>query len=120
MRERYLPVVERAFAGFDLNEAQIAAALGFHWNTGAIASTSWVRMVKAGQGPGARQFLTTHYLNDGDLTARRRREAALFFDGKWPADLACPVYPVRKPGYAPNFGKGQRIDLLPILEGMVL
>lgn len=113
MRERYLPAVRKAFAGHELTEAQLAAAVSFHWNTGAITNTGWVRDVLAGKPISARSFLISHYLNNGTLAARRKREAALFFDGVWPASLLCPVYPVRKPSYTPNWGKAERIDLLP-------
>lgn len=109
MERVYLPAVQRAFAGFPLNEAQLAAALSFQWNTGAIEATSWVRSAKAGRSAAARAFLETHYTNDrtndginnGSLTARRKREAALFFDGRWPADLRVPVWSVSKPSYKP-------------------
>ena len=118
MRSTYLAAVQRAFAGSTLNEAQVAAALSFQWNTGAITATEWVCDWKAGKPASARSFLTTHYLNGGDLTERRKSEAALFFDGHWPGDLRCPVYPVRKPSYTPNFGKRELIDLVPTLEAM--
>lgn len=120
MAHKYLPGVQRAFAGCNLTEAQIAAALSFHWNTGAIEKTSWVGMFKAGNLEGAEGFLRTHYLNGGDLSERRDREADLFFHGKYPADMRCPVYPVAKPSYMPAFRRGQLIDLMPTLETMVL
>lgn len=120
MRWKYLQPVLRAFAGYPLTEAQLAAALSFHWNTGAIDRTDWVRAVKAGRPADARAFLESHYTNDrtndgvnnGALTPRRKREAALFFDGRWPMDMRVPVYPVSKPSYAPAFAKGRRVDML--------
>ena len=120
MGQKYLPAVDRAFAGYALTEAQIAAALSFHWNTGAILRSSWVQMVKDGNLGAAEDFLETHYTNGGDLAPRRLREAHLFFDNIWPDDLSCPAYPVAKPSYTPAFRRAKRIETLPILEGMPL
>lgn len=115
LRERYLPAVNKAFAGIDLTEAQLAAALSFQWNTGAIATTSWVKLFLDGKPRSARQFLETHYLNNGTLAERRTREAALFFEGKWPAPMLCPVYPIKLPSHTPDFRRGVQTDLLPML-----
>lgn len=117
MRWKYLPPVLRAFVGFPLRETQLAAALSFHWNTGAIDRTQWVADVKAGRRTTARAFLENHYLNGGALAARRKREAALFFEHRWPTDLSVPVYPVSKPSYTPAFSKGRRVDMMAMIEG---
>lgn len=112
LRKVYLPDVLKAFAGRDLTEAQLAAALSFHYNTGAIGSTSWVKLWLAGDAKGARTFLETHYLNNGTLTARRKAEAALFFDSKWShADGIASVIPVSKPSYQPSFRNAKRVDI---------
>ena len=116
IRERYLPAVLKAFDGFALTEAQLAAALSFHWNTGAIGVTTWVRLACAGDIAGARAFLKSHYLNGGDLTARRKREAALFFDGEWPVDLRVPVYPVNRATHRPILSQGRLVDMAPLFE----
>lgn len=114
MRERYLPAVENAFAGFALNEAQLAAALSFHWNTGAIGVTTWVKQVLRGEMDAARRFLETHYLNSGMLTPRREREAALFFDGEWPSDMRVPVFPVNRSTHHPITTQGRLVDMIPL------
>jgi len=116
MRQKYLPPVLKAFGDYKLNEAQLAAALSFHWNTGAIGKTSWVGMVKAGKMAQAEAFLTSHYLNGGDLFSRRISEAKLFFAGTWPKSLLVPVYPVSKPSYKPAIARGIRMDLAPYVE----
>ena len=118
MEQRYLPAVAKAFAGHDLTEAQLAAALSFHWNTGAILTASWVKLWKAGEAAKARRSFMT-WCKPPEITPRRQQECDLFFDGKWPS-LICPVYPVRKPGYTPDWRRAEQIDLLPIIEGMVL
>ena len=111
MNENYVPGVLRAFEGYPLKEHEFAAALSFHWNTGSIETTSWVDMVKEGDMDGARQFLETHYTNDGMLTDRREREAALFFDGTWPDPMLVPIYPVNKPSYTPDWDGATVIDI---------
>lgn len=119
LRNNYLPDVLAAFGDRPLTENELGAALSFHYNTGAIRSTKWVRMVLDGDTAAARTFLTTHYLNGGDLTERREKEAALFFDGKWSNDGRTMVYPVRKPSYAPHWSAGKRIDVRPMIEALL-
>jgi lysozyme len=111
LRSVYLPAVLDAFDGYPLSEAQLAAALSFHYNTGAIRKTDWVRMIKAGDDLAARGFLVSHYLNGGALQSRRDREADLFFDGRWSQTGKVPMFPVRKPSYQPDFAKGRRVDV---------
>ena len=40
--ENYAEGVRAAFKGHALTKAQFAAALSFHWNTGAIGKAAWV------------------------------------------------------------------------------
>lgn len=111
LRHRYAPDVLDAFRGYELTEAKFAAALSFHYNTGAIHTSSWVSMVKSGKAAGARAFLESHYLNDGTLTERRKKEGRLFFEGVWSQDGKATVYPVLKPSYHPDFHHPQRVDI---------
>lgn len=110
LKDQYGPAVEKAF-GRSLTESQFAAALSFHYNTGAIGSTSWVKLYLTGDLKGARQFLETHYLNDGTLKKRRMAEAALFFDGVWVNDGKTTVLQVSKPSYQPNWKSAKRVDI---------
>lgn len=113
MRKRYLPLVAAAFQGHVLSEHQLAAALSFNWNTGAIARASWVKSFVAGDIAKARaEFM--QWRNPASIVERRRRECALFFDGKWPAKLGrVPVWRVAKPSYKP---KGSiPVELLPMI-----
>ncbi len=119
LNSNYIPDVRDAFAGCKLTEAQFAAALSFHYNTGAIERTDWVKLFKAGKLAEARDFLETHYLNGGDLTERRAKEAALFFDGQWSGDGTARVIPVSKPSYQPNFRRGERIQILGMLQALL-
>jgi len=100
LREKYLPTVLKASP--DLNEAQLAAALSFHWNTGRYPSY-------------ADDFKkSVEIRNKGALDARRKREQALYYTGVWPS-LRCPVYPVSHKSYTPVFAKGSLIDPLPYI-----
>lgn len=111
LRTVYIPDVLAAFDGFNISEAQFAAALSFHYNTGAILKTTWVSLFRGGRGAAARDFLETHYLNGGDLEERRKAEAALFFDGKWTSDGTTTIWPVKKPSYSPDWAHGRKVDI---------
>ncbi|KUR80744.1 hypothetical protein AQZ49_01570 [Novosphingobium sp. FSW06-99] len=113
----YLPNVNRAFAGHALNDAQLAAAVSFEWNTDAIGRADWVHHWIAGNMAAARRDLTFNYLGGGQLADRRKREAALFFDNTWPADMHCPVWQVSHPGYRPY--KPVATDVMPILQSIM-
>jgi lysozyme len=97
LRTKYLPAVVKAFPN-GLNEAQLAAALSFHWNTGAISRVDLPE-----------DFM--HWTSHGSLTNRRQMELDLFTKGQWPKDMTVPIYPVNKPSYSPSFRKGKRVDL---------
>lgn len=113
MERKYLPPVLAAFTGHDLKEHELAAALSFHWNTGAISRADWVNRVLSGDMAEARiDFL--NYRKPASILPRRKRERELFFDAAWPADLRCPVWGVAKPSYAPRGSRA--VDLLPIIE----
>lgn len=120
LREKYLPGVLRAFKGYDLSEAEMGAALSFHYNTGAIGRASWVKKVKAGDMAGARRSIMAWNKAGGKvsrgLTIRREKERDLFFDGKWTHDGAALVIPVRKPSYRPDFRAAKRVDIRAAVE----
>jgi lysozyme len=112
MRKKYLPAVQRAFDGHRLKEHEIAGALSFHWNTGAIGRASWVKAWRDGDIADARRRYG-EWRKPPEILPRRKRDAELFFDGKWP-DLRVPVFAVRKPSYTPH--KPVLHDLLPVIE----
>lgn len=112
MKNHYLPAVERVFQGHELTEVQIAAALSFQWHFGAISKAGWVVDWCQGKPTSAKvNFL--QWTDHGRALARAKIEQAMFFDGVWPADIRCPVYPVSKPSYTPAFAKAKLVDLLP-------
>lgn len=116
LRSQYMPDVLKAFQGFKLTETQLAAALSFHYNTGAILSTKWVALWEGLDFKGSRVFLENHYLNGGALKSRRMKEAALFFDGEWSQDGKATIYPVLKPSYRPDFRHPKQVDITVDME----
>ena len=109
LRTKYIPDVEKAFAGCELTEAQFAAALSFHYNTGAIKKADWVIRFRAGDEEAAhRSFM--NWRKPPEIIPRRTRERDLFFDGRWSQDGMATVYPVRKPSYRPDFARAKRVE----------
>jgi GH24 family phage-related lysozyme (muramidase) len=78
----YARQVDQAFKGCRLTDEQYAAALSFHWNTGAIKRASWVKHFKAGNVAKARSAFML-YKKPPEIIGRRKKERDLFFDGKW-------------------------------------
>lgn len=117
LENRYLPAVQRAFDGLRLKEHEIAGALAFHWNTGAISRASWVKSYRVGDLATARaQYM--EWRKPPEIIERRKRDAAVFFDGVW-GDLTVPIRSVAKPSYRPKWTGPQVIDVLPLLEPMM-
>lgn len=110
VRRKYLVEVQKAFAGRSLTEAQLAAALSFHWNTGAIGKADWVASWMAGNATVARKEFM-NWSSPASIVPRRTKERDLFFDGKWAQTGMSTVYPVSKPSYSPAWGKAQRVNV---------
>jgi lysozyme len=118
LREKYVPAVAKAFEGHALTEAQFAAALSFHYNTGRIATADWVADVKAGRTDAARLAIM-NWRKPAAIIPRREKERDLFFNGKWSNDGCATIFPVRKPRYQPDFAHPERVDIRPILNGLL-
>lgn len=116
LRTRYLPQVLAAFPGQDLAEHQLAAALSFHWNTGAVARAEWVRLFRRGDVGRAREAML-NWCKPRSLLKRRRAEQALFFDGRWAGNGSALVYDVAKPSYRPT--RGRRVVVGDVLARML-
>lgn len=95
--QKYANDVNRVFAGHPLSEAQFAAALSFHYNTGAIHKATWVKLFKAGNIKSARNAIMA-WRKPPEIIKRREKERDLFFDGKWSNDGRANVYTKVKPG----------------------
>jgi GH24 family phage-related lysozyme (muramidase) len=110
LRTKYLPEVERAFRGHKLTEAQLAAALSFHWNTGAIGKADWVKSFLAGNRNRAwSEFM--NYSRPREVIARRKAERALFFDGRWSGDGVVLIYEEVRPNGTPRWSSARQIDI---------
>lgn len=91
LRTKYLPQVQAAFRGRELSEAQLAAALSFHWNTGAIGQADWVQSFLLGRRERAwSEFMD--WSRPREIISRRKAERALFFDGRWSQDGVVTIY----------------------------
>jgi GH24 family phage-related lysozyme (muramidase) len=107
---KYLPDVKKAFT-VELNEAQLAAALSFHYNTGAIKKASWVKSFNKGDVDKAYQEIM-NWRTPSSIIERREKERDLFFNGHWSNDGMATVYTVvNKPSYTPRWSSAERIDI---------
>lgn len=118
LRTKYLPAVLRTFKDHQLTEAQLAAALSFHYNTGAIETALWPKLWRNGHVEDARASFMT-WRKPPEIIERRRKERDLFFDGRWSGDGRAPVIPVRKPSYQPDFRNMKRVDVLTPLRELL-
>ena len=109
LETRYLPAVLAAFGGFEPEEHQLAGALSFHYNTGAIARASWLKRFLEGDTETASKAILD-WRRPVVILPRRRRERDLFFDAKWSGDGKVAVYEVSKPGYRPFRPKRVAVD----------
>ena len=80
--EKYANDVRKVFASKPLNEAQFAAAVSFHYNTGAISRAAWVKKWLAGDVAGAKKYFMD-WSKPKEIIPRRQKERDLFFEGKW-------------------------------------
>jgi lysozyme len=120
LRAKYLPDVLAEFAGHPLTEAQVAAALSFHYNTGAIKRAGWCDLWKAGAPADQVRAKFMEWRNPPEIVKRRKAEADLFLDGRWSQDGKATVYQrVRKPSYTPDWGSAQRVDITADLAALL-
>lgn len=118
LQKRYLPEVMTAFIGYDLKEYELAGALSFHYNTGAIGRASWVELVKTGKRDDARESIMS-WTKNKELISRRKSERDLFFDGRWASDGKVVVYKVLKPSYHPDWKSAKTIDVRETLKNFL-
>ncbi len=118
MRNKYLPDVLAAFRGRTLTENQLAAALSFHYNTGAIKRASWVRSFMEGK-PTQAKAQIMEWRSPPEIVERRQKERDLFFDGKWSNTGLATVYPVRKPSYSPHWSQAKKVEIRADVEALL-
>ncbi|WP_285295816.1 lysozyme [Aureimonas altamirensis] len=108
--DKYADAVRKTFAGTPLSEAQFAAALSFHWNTGAITKATWVNLFRAGDMAAAEAaFLTWN--KPAEIKKRRQAEADLLFRGKWSSDGSITEYTKVSASYTPIWSSGKRVNI---------
>lgn len=110
LRTKYLPEVRAAFRGRALTEAQLTAALSFHWNTGAIAQADWVQSFLLGR----REKAWDEFLNwsrPREIISRRKAERALFFDGRWSGDGVVLMYERVRANGTIDWRSARQIDI---------
>ena len=106
----YAEQVKRVFKAKPLNQAQFAAAVSFHWNTGAIASASWVRLWLAGDVAGARKAFM-NWVTPKEIAARRQKECDLFFDGTWSNDGTMTEFTRVSANMTPVWASAKKINV---------
>lgn len=110
VRSKYLPAVEKAFTR-PLTKAQLAAALSFHYNTGAISRASWVKSFNKGDYGKAEQEIM-NWRTPAEIVERRGKERDLFFHGKWSNDGTAVLYEkVNKPSYTPKWSSAKKVNI---------
>jgi GH24 family phage-related lysozyme (muramidase) len=110
LRTKYLPQVLAAFKGRNLTEAQLTAALSFHWNTGAIGRADWVQSFLAGNSKRAwTEFM--QWSKPREIIDRRKAERDLFFDGRWSGDGVVLMYEQVRDNGTPRWSSARQIDI---------
>jgi lysozyme len=107
---RYAEQVKEAFGNTKLTKAQFAAAVSFHWNTGAIKKATWVKRFKAGDIAGAKEAFMW-YLKPPSIKKRRQKEFDLFFKGKWSNDGKMAEYTRLTSKRTPVWSSRRTIDV---------
>jgi lysozyme len=74
-----------------LRQHEFDALVSFHFNTGAIATASFVKKLNAGDRKGAAEGMMA-WNKPPEILGRRRKEMRLFRDGKYSNDGKCTVY----------------------------
>ena len=106
----YAEAVRAEFKGHTLSEEQFGAALSFHWNTGAIRSATWPDLWKRGELDAARASFMS-WKKPPEILDRRKKEAALLFDGKWSADGTVTEYTRVRASGTPDWGSAVKVDI---------
>lgn len=106
----YAEQVREVFKDRPLTQEQFAAAVSFHWNTGAIRTATWVRYWLRGDVERAR-IAFMNWITPKSLATRRAKERDLFFDGKWSNNGTMTEYTRVTSRMTPDWGSGKRINV---------
>lgn len=110
LEKKYIPQVLKAFKDYSLTREQFAAAISFHWNTGKIGTATWVKNVRNGNMKKARDNFMLYKI-PASIISRRKKEAALFFDGVWSNNGRVTEFTRLNKNSTPNFNSGKSRDL---------
>ncbi|QEL26165.1 lysozyme [Bosea sp. F3-2] len=110
LETRYAPAVREVFAKKPLTEAQFAAALSFHYNTGAIKSATWPKLWLAGDIAAAKTAFMA-WNKPAEIVERRRKECDLFFGGKWSNNGRITEYTRVTAKMTPDGASAKRVDV---------
>lgn len=113
--DRYADQVRDVFKDKPLSESEFAAALSFHWNTGAIKRATWVKKWLAGDIAGARQSFMA-WNKPKEIVGRRAAERDLFFDGKWSNNGTTTEYTRVTSRMTPDWGSAKRVNIAPFMD----
>ena len=116
--DNYADDVRSKFKDVELTEAQFAAALSFHWNTGAIRTASWVNSFLKGNREKARGEIM-NWVTPPEITERRRKEQALFFDGKWSQGTKMLEYTEVRASGTPVWSSAKQIEVSDLLRDII-
>jgi len=116
--EKYAATVRSVFKGHNLTEEQFAAALSFHYNTGAIARASWVKRWKEGDVAAARKAFMA-WRKPAEIIPRRQAECDLFFDGVWHNRGTMPEYTRLTSASTPVWGSRVELDVQETFEKLL-
>lgn len=113
--EKYANDVRRVFKDKPLNKHQFAAALSFHYNTGAIARAAWVKKWLAGDIAGAKKSFMD-WRKPAEIIPRRQKERDLFFDGKWSNNGTVTEYTKLTAANTPMWSSAVKTNIRPAME----
>ncbi|WP_404864518.1 glycoside hydrolase family protein [Georhizobium sp. MAB10] len=106
----YAEQVREVFKDRPLTQAQFAAALSFHWNTGAIKRATWVKYWLRGDVERAREAFM-NWVTPSSIAARRGKERDLFFDGRWSNNGTMTEFTRVTSQMTPDWSSGKRINV---------
>lgn len=92
-----------------LRQHEFDALVSFHFNTGAIATASFVKKLNAGDRKGAAEGMMA-WNKPPEILGRRRKEMRLFRDGKYSNDGKCTVYEADAAGRV-QWGSPERVPV---------
>lgn len=114
----YADDVRSKFKSVQLTEAQFAAALSFHWNTGAIRNATWANEFIAGNHIAARNSIM-NWKSPPEIIPRRGKERDLFFDGDWSNDGKITEWTTVRTNGTIDWSKSRRHDIVEMVNRLL-